>query len=65
MEITVTSDQLILSGPVITDDYDAVGRRLSSQPQIKMIILRNSPGGDAPTGYLLFGTEAGPCHDVT
>ena len=53
MEITVTSDQLILSGPVITGDYDAVESRLSSQPQIKMIILRNSPGGDAPTGYKL------------
>jgi hypothetical protein len=53
MEITVASDQLILSGPVITDDYDAVESYLSSRPQIKMIILRNSPGGDAPTGYQL------------
>jgi hypothetical protein len=53
MEITVTSDQLILSGPAISGDYDAVESRLSSQPQIKMIILRNSPGGDAPIGYKL------------
>jgi hypothetical protein len=53
MEMTVTGEQLILSGPVITGDYDALESRLSSQPQIKMIILRNSPGGDAPTGYQL------------
>jgi len=53
MDIRVMNDQLILSGPVITSDYDAVESRLSSGPQIKMIILRNSPGGHAPTGYRL------------
>jgi hypothetical protein len=42
-----------LSGPGVAGDYDAVESSLSSKPQIKMIILRNSPGGDAPTGYHL------------
>jgi hypothetical protein len=53
MDVKVMGDQLILSGPVVAGDYDAVASRLSSQPQIKTVILRNSPGGDAPTGYHL------------
>jgi hypothetical protein len=53
MEIKVTGDQLILSGPVVAGDYDAVESSLSFKPKINMIILRNSPGGDAPTGYHL------------
>ena len=46
-------DQLLLSGPVVAGDFDAVESRLTAQPQIKMVVLRNSPGGDAPTGYHL------------
>src|SRR6516162_10790293 len=53
MEIKPMGDQLILSGPVVAGDYDAVESSLSSKPQIKIIILRKSPGGDAPTGYHL------------
>jgi hypothetical protein len=53
MAIVVAGDQLILAGPVISGDYDAVESNLSFNPQIKTIILRNSPGGDAPTGYRL------------
>ena len=53
MGVRVSGDQLILSGPVIASDYDTVESSLSSQPQVKTIILRNSPGGDAPTGYHL------------
>jgi hypothetical protein len=53
MERRVVGDQLILSGPVIASDYDAIASLLSSQPEIKTVILRNSPGGDAPTGYHL------------
>jgi hypothetical protein len=53
MAIVVAGDELILAGPVISDDYDAVESNLSFNPQIKTIILRNSPGGDAPTGYRL------------
>jgi len=53
MEITVAGDQLILSGPVVARDYDEVEGTLAAKPQIKIVILRNSPGGDAPTGYHL------------
>jgi len=53
MEITVAGDQLILSGPVVAHDRDEVVRTLAAHPRIKMVILRNSPGGDAPTGYHL------------
>jgi hypothetical protein len=53
MDIRAVGDQLVLSGAVVAGDYDAVESSLSSKPQIKMVILRNSPGGDAPTGYHL------------
>jgi hypothetical protein len=53
MEITVAGDQLVLSGPVVASDHDAVVDTLAANPQIKIVILRNSPGGDAPTGYRL------------
>ena len=53
MTIVVAGDQLILTGPVISGDYDAVESNFSFNPQIRTIILRNSPGGDAPTGYRL------------
>jgi hypothetical protein len=42
-----------MAGAVIAADSDAVESNLSFNPQIKTIILRNSPGGDAPTGYHL------------
>lgn len=50
MEIAVAGDQLILSGPVVARDYDEVAGTLAAKPQIKIVILRNSPGGDAPHG---------------
>ena len=53
MEITVLGDQLILSGPVVARDHEAVVSALGANPQIRTVILRNSPGGDAPTGYQL------------
>jgi hypothetical protein len=53
MDAKVVSDQLILSGPVIAGDFDKVVNLLSSQLQIKTVVLRNSRGGDAPTGYHL------------
>jgi hypothetical protein len=39
MEIRPMGEQLILSGPVVAGDYDAVESSLSSALQIKMIIL--------------------------
>lgn len=53
MEITVAGDQLILSGPIAARDYEEVAGTLALKPYIKIVILRNSPGGDAPTGYHL------------
>ena len=53
MEIRVMDDQLLLSGPVVAGDSETVEDRLIAQRQIKMVVLRNSPGGDAPTGYHL------------
>jgi len=51
MEIRVAGDQLILSGPVIGDELDKVRTILAENPAINTAILRNSPGGHAPTGY--------------
>jgi hypothetical protein len=53
MDLRVDGDQLILSGPVIGDEFEKVQDALAASPAIKTIILRNSPGGDAPTGYAL------------
>jgi hypothetical protein len=53
MEIRTEGDQLILSGPVAGDEFNRVQDALTASPAVKTIILRNSPGGDAPTGYQL------------
>jgi hypothetical protein len=50
MEITVTGHQLVLSGPVIGDEFDKVQKVLADDPTIDTAILRNSPGGDAHIG---------------
>jgi hypothetical protein len=53
MAIVVAGDQLIVTGAVVAGDYDVVESNVSFNPQIQTIILRNSSGGDAPTGYRL------------
>jgi hypothetical protein len=53
MEMAVAGAQLILSGPVVAPDYDEVAAALAAEPRIKLVILRNSPGGNAPVGYRL------------
>jgi hypothetical protein len=50
MEVRVDRDQLILSGPVVDGDLDTVKQALSSGA-VKMVILRNSPGGHILTGF--------------
>lgn len=42
-----------MSGPVIAGDFEGVEDRLNTEPEIEIVVLRNSPGGDAPTGYHL------------
>jgi hypothetical protein len=51
MEAKVAGDQLILSGPVINGDLGKIRDALAASPQVSTVIMRNSPGGDAPTGY--------------
>ena len=53
MDVRTDGDQLILSGPVIGDEFPKVEQALNDAPGINTIILRNSPGGDAPTGFRL------------
>jgi hypothetical protein len=51
MELKIVGNQLILSGPVVGDEPDKVREALASSPGIKIVILRNSGGGNAPAGY--------------
>jgi hypothetical protein len=51
MEVTTVGDQMILSGPVKDGDFAKVKNALASNPDIRIAILRNSPGGHIRTGY--------------
>ena len=51
MTLKEAGDQLILSGPVLAGDAAKVRQALAGNPAIKTVVLRNSPGGDVPTGY--------------
>jgi hypothetical protein len=51
MELKIVGDQIILSGPVVGDEPEKVLEAFASSPGIETVILRNSPGGNAPAGY--------------
>jgi len=51
MELKVLGNQLILSGRVVGDEPEKVREAFASSPEIDTVVLRNSPGGDAPAGY--------------
>ncbi|MBV9198930.1 MAG: hypothetical protein JOY83_04190 [Alphaproteobacteria bacterium] len=51
MELKIVGNQIILSGPVVGDEPGKVKEALASSPSIDTVILRNSPGGNAPAGY--------------
>jgi hypothetical protein len=51
MELNIAGNQLILSGRVVGDEPGKVTDVLAKHPEIDTVILRNSPGGDAPAGY--------------
>ena len=51
MELKVVGNQLLLSGRVVGDEPGKVTEALAKYPEIDTVILRNSPGGDAPAGY--------------
>jgi hypothetical protein len=53
MEFRVIANQLILSGSVADGDFDKTRNILASFPKVDTIVLRNSPGGDIPSGYRL------------
>jgi hypothetical protein len=51
MDLKVLGRQLILTGSVVGDEPAKVAEALAKSPEIDTVILRNSPGGDAPAGY--------------
>ena len=51
MELKTVADSLILSGPVVEGDVQMFQDALATQPGIKTIVLRNSRGGHAESGY--------------
>jgi hypothetical protein len=51
MDIRTCEDQVILSGRVEGNEYRRLEDVLAQNPNIKTAVLRNSPGGDAATGY--------------
>jgi hypothetical protein len=51
MELKIAGNQLILSGRVVGDEPGKVTDVLARHPEIDTVILRNSPGGNAPAGY--------------
>jgi hypothetical protein len=53
MDIRTCDDQVILSGRVEGNEYTRVEEILEQNPKIRTAVLRNSPGGDAATGYRL------------
>jgi hypothetical protein len=53
LDLRVAGSQLILGGAVEKGDYARVKAALDENAGVDTIILRNSPGGDAQTGYAL------------
>lgn len=53
MEIRTCDDQVILSGRVEGNEYRRIEEILAKDPKVRTAVLRNSPGGDADTGYRL------------
>jgi hypothetical protein len=53
MEFKLIANQLILSGPVASGDFEKTWEILARFPKVDTIVLRNSPGGDVPSGYQL------------
>ncbi len=53
MDLIPVGDQLILTGRVVGDEQHKVAAMLAARPAIRTIILRDSPGGHAETGYRL------------
>ena len=61
MDLVVVGNTMVLSGPVTGTELSGVKAAFASNPRIELVVLRNSPGGDAETGYRVgeFFREAG------
>jgi len=53
MSLKLVGDQLFLSGPIEVGDEVKVHNALKDNPAIRTVILRNSPGGDVRTAYVI------------
>ena len=51
MELAAVGNAIILSGPVTGSELTMVRNAFAANPQINLVVLRNSHGGDAWTGY--------------
>ncbi len=51
MELAVHGNTLILSGPVVGTELGMVKDAFATNPKIDLVVLRNSHGGDAWSGY--------------
>lgn len=51
MDLATHGNTIILSGPVTAADLAKVKDAFSANPKIDLVVLRNSHGGDAWTGY--------------
>jgi hypothetical protein len=51
MQLALFGDQLVLSGPVLGDELSKLNLVLTDHPEVGTIILRNSTGGEAVSGY--------------
>jgi hypothetical protein len=49
----VAGDQLIMTGLVAREDRDKAAALLDAHPEITLVVLRNSSGGDTASGYLI------------
>lgn len=53
MDVEVRVPYVFLSGPVNGTEYRTLKAALDDNPGITTVVLKNSPGGDAKTGYLV------------
>ena len=51
MTMQAAGDQMVLSGPVRPGDGQRFRELLAANPGVRTVILRDSPGGDAASGY--------------
>lgn len=51
MVMEVVDNQLIMSGAVVKGDYFSMTSLLDRNPQVDTVVVRNSPGGHAFSGY--------------